>query len=78
MKLNRFMIRPLVELGLREELSSGDTTGGFLVGDDPVQTANIYAKANGIVCGMLFADETIRSIEPDARIEWLVEDGAAV
>lgn len=78
MKLNRFMIRPLVELGLREELSSGDTTGGFLVGDDPVQTANIYAKAKGIVCGMLFADETIRSIEPDARIEWLVEDGAAV
>ena len=78
MKLNRFMIRPLVELGLREELSSGDTTGGFLVGDDPVQTANIYAKANGIVCGMLFADETIRSIEPDARNEWLVEDGAVV
>jgi nicotinate-nucleotide pyrophosphorylase (carboxylating) len=78
MKLNRFMIRPLVELGLREELSSGDTTGGFLVGDDPVQTANIYAKANGIVCGMLFADETIRSIEPDARIEYLVQDGDAV
>lgn len=78
MKLNRFMIRPLVEMGLREELSSGDTTGGFLVGDDPIQTANIYAKGRGIVCGMLFADETIRTIEPEARIEWLVEDGAAV
>jgi len=78
MKLNRFMIRPLIEQGLREEISSGDTTGGFLVGDDPVQTANIYAKANGIVCGMLFADETIRQIEPEARIEYLVQDGDTV
>jgi nicotinate-nucleotide pyrophosphorylase (carboxylating) len=72
------MIRPLVEQGLREEISSGDTTGGFLVGDDPVQTANIYAKASGIVCGMLFTDETIRLIEPEAKIEYLVEDGDAV
>jgi nicotinate-nucleotide pyrophosphorylase (carboxylating) len=78
MRLNRFMIGPLVEQGLREEISSGDTTGGFLVGDDPVQTANIYAKASGIVCGMLFTDETIRQIEPEANIEYLVEDGDPV
>lgn len=75
MKLSRFMIRPLVEYGLREEISSGDTTGGFLVGDDPIQTASIYAKATGTVCGMLFADETIRQIEPESKIEHLVEDG---
>ncbi len=78
MKLNRFMIRPLIEQGLREEISSGDTTGGFLVGDDPVQTANIYAKASGVVCGMLFTDETIRQIEPEAHIEYLVQDGDTV
>lgn len=78
MKLNRFMIRPLVEMGLREEVSSGDTTGGFLVGDDPVQTANIYVKAKGVICGMLFADETIKLIDPEARIEHLVEDGEVV
>ncbi len=78
MQLNRFMIRPLIEMGLREEISSGDTTGGFLVGDDPVQTANIYAKAKGVVCGMLFADETIRQIEPGAEIEYLVQDGDEV
>ncbi|MBJ3777394.1 carboxylating nicotinate-nucleotide diphosphorylase [Acuticoccus mangrovi] len=78
MLLNRFMIRPLIEQGLREEISSGDTTGGFLVGDDPVQTANIYAKGKGIVCGMLFADETIRQIEPEAEIEYCVQDGDVV
>ena len=30
MRLNRFMIRPLVEQALREELGPGDTTGGLI------------------------------------------------
>jgi nicotinate-nucleotide pyrophosphorylase (carboxylating) len=78
MKLNRFMIRPLVDQALREELGPGDTTGGFLIGDDPVQTAQIYAKGNGIVCGLLLADETIKQIDPDAQIEYVVQDGDVV
>ena len=75
MQLNRFMIRPFVEQGLREELGQGVTTGGFLVGDDPVQTAKIYAKGHGIACGLLLADETIRLVDPDAQIEHRVKDG---
>jgi nicotinate-nucleotide pyrophosphorylase (carboxylating) len=75
MQLNRFMIRPFVEQGLREELGQGDTTGGFLVGDDPVQTAKIYAKGHGIACGLLLADETIRLVDPEAQIEHRVKDG---
>ena len=79
MHLKRFMIRPLVEAGLREELSAGDTTGGFLVWDeDPVQTAQIYAKAHGVVCGLLFADETIRLLDEHAEIEHLVKDGDTI
>jgi nicotinate-nucleotide pyrophosphorylase (carboxylating) len=72
------MIRPLVEQALREELGPGDTTGGFLVGDDPVQTAQIYAKGTGIVCGLLLADETIKQIDPEAQIEYAVQDGDPV
>jgi len=75
MQLNRFMIRPHVEQALRDEIGPGDTTGGFLVGEDPVQTAQIYAKGSGIVCGLLLADETIRTVDPDARIEHMVKDG---
>jgi nicotinate-nucleotide pyrophosphorylase (carboxylating) len=78
MKINRFMIQPLVEQALREELGPGDTTGGFLVGDDPVQTAQIYAKGTGIVCGLLLADETIKQIDPDARVDYAVQDGDEV
>lgn len=75
MQLNRFMIRPYVEQALRDEIGPGDTTGGFLVGDDPVQTGQIYAKGSGIICGLLLADETIRTVDPDARIEQMVQDG---
>ncbi|NBS57947.1 MAG: carboxylating nicotinate-nucleotide diphosphorylase [Betaproteobacteria bacterium] len=73
------MIRPLVEQGLREELNAGDTTGGFLVWDeDPVQTGQIYAKGDGVACGLLFADETIKLIDPDAVVEHCVEEGAEI
>lgn len=79
MQLNRFLIRPLVEAGLREELGSGDTTGGFLVLDeDPIQTGQIYAKDTGIVCGLLLADETIRQLDEHAEIEHLVSDGEVI
>ncbi|MGI9334225.1 MAG: carboxylating nicotinate-nucleotide diphosphorylase [Gammaproteobacteria bacterium] len=75
MRLNRFMVKPFVEAGLREELGPGDTTGGFLVGNDPVQTGQIYAKGEGIVCGLLLADENVRTIEPEAEVESMVQDG---
>jgi nicotinate-nucleotide pyrophosphorylase (carboxylating) len=79
MHLNRFMIRPLVERGLREELDAGDTTGGFLAwDDDPALDGQIYAKAEGIVCGLMFAEETIKLVEPEAEVEYGVEEGEAI
>ena len=79
MHLKRFMIRPLIEAGLREELGQGDTTGGFLVWEeDPVLSAQIYAKGSGIVCGLLFADETVRLLDEAAEIEHCVKDGDAI
>jgi len=78
LQLKRFMIRPLVEQALREEVGPGDTTGGFLVGDDPVLRAQIYAKDSGIVCGVLLADETVRMLDAEAVIEPQVKDGERI
>lgn len=75
MQLNRFMIRPFVEDALRVEIGPGDTTGGFLVGDDPVQTGQIYAKGTGVACGLLLADETIKTVDPEAQVEHQLKDG---
>ena len=78
MQLNRFMIRPYVDEALRVEIGPGDTTGGFLVGDDPVQTGQIYAKGTGVACGLLLADETIKTVDPDAQVEHMLKDGDAM
>jgi nicotinate-nucleotide pyrophosphorylase (carboxylating) len=69
------MIRPYVEQALREEIGPGDTTGGFLVGDDPIQTGQIYAKGSGVICGLLLADETVRMVDGEAEVEHLVKEG---
>jgi nicotinate-nucleotide pyrophosphorylase (carboxylating) len=45
------------------------------VGDDPIQTGQIYAKGTGVVCGLLLADETVKMIDPEATVEHLVKDG---
>ena len=47
--LGSFLIRPLVEAGLREELGSGDTTGGFLVLDEDPIRLDKSAEDAGIV-----------------------------
>lgn len=78
MQLNAFMIRPLVEQGLREELGPGDTTGGFLAEPGDRADAQIYAKRPGVLCGLLLAEETIRLVEPEAHVERALEDGDAM
>jgi nicotinate-nucleotide pyrophosphorylase (carboxylating) len=75
MQINRFMIRPFVEQGLREELGPGDTTGGFIVDPDLRTEGLIYAKRPGVVCGLLLADETVRLLEPDAEVLHEARDG---
>src|SRR5215208_1652623 len=75
MQLNAFLVRPFVEQGLREELGPGDTTGGFLAGNDLITEALIYAKQHGVVCGLLLAEETVRLLEPDATVIYEAHDG---
>ncbi|MBO0745649.1 MAG: carboxylating nicotinate-nucleotide diphosphorylase [Candidatus Dormibacteraeota bacterium] len=78
MQINRFMIRPVVEQGLREELGPGDTTGGFLVDEDLIADAQIYVKKPAVVCGLLLADESIRTLDPEAEVVHEVRDGDEV
>jgi len=75
MQLNRFIIRPFVEQALREELGPGDTTGGFLFNRDDIASGVIYAKKPFVVCGLPLAEETIRTLDPDAELVYEVQEG---
>jgi len=78
MKLNRFIIRPFVEQALREELGPGDTTGGFLFDPDDTASGVIYAKKPFVVCGLPLAEETIRTLDPEAELIHEVQEGQTV
>ncbi len=78
MQLNRFIVGPAIRRALEEELYPGDTTGGFLVDDEQPGEAQIYVKEAGVACGLLLADETVKTLDRDAEVAWQVQDGDAV
>jgi nicotinate-nucleotide pyrophosphorylase (carboxylating) len=78
MMLNRFIIRPIVEQALREEVGPGDTTGGFLLNQDDTASGLIYAKKPFVVCGLPLAEETIRTLDPKAELVREVQEGQFV
>ncbi|MBI4456640.1 MAG: carboxylating nicotinate-nucleotide diphosphorylase [Acidobacteria bacterium] len=78
MQLNPFIIRPIVEAALREEIGPGDTTGGFLVGPKDTAKCQIYVKESAVVAGLPVAEQVFRTLEPDCQIVHEVQDGDEV
>jgi nicotinate-nucleotide pyrophosphorylase (carboxylating) len=59
---------------LAEDVGQGDLTAGLV---DPARRARarVLAREGAVICGAPWAEATLRQIEPDARIEWLVREG---
>jgi nicotinate-nucleotide pyrophosphorylase (carboxylating) len=78
MQLNPFIIRPIVEIALREEIGPGDTTGGFLVGPRDTATCQIYVKERAVVAGLPVAEQVFKVLDPDCLVSHEVQDGDEV
>ncbi len=78
MQLNPFIIRPIVETALREEIGPGDTTGGFLVGPDDMASAQIYVKERAVVAGLPVAEQVFKVLDPGCAVTAEVRDGDEV
>jgi nicotinate-nucleotide pyrophosphorylase (carboxylating) len=78
MQLNPFIIRPIVEIALREEIGPGDTTGGFLVGPRDTATCQIYVKERAVVAGLAVAEQVFKVLDPDCLVSHEVQDGDEV
>jgi nicotinate-nucleotide pyrophosphorylase (carboxylating) len=78
MQLNPFIIRPIVEAALREEIGPGDTTGGFLVGPEHTASAQIYVKEPAVVAGLPVAEQVFKVLEPACTVTQEIEEGAEV
>ena len=78
MQLNPFIIRPIVEAALREEIGPGDTTGGFLVDATDRASGQIYVKEPAVVAGLPVAEQVFKVLDPDCTVTPEVEDGDEV
>jgi nicotinate-nucleotide pyrophosphorylase (carboxylating) len=68
----------IVHAALAEDVGAGDVTTEATVAADTPGTAELLVKEPGVVCGLLAAEVTFRTLDPDIRFEAFVSDGDAV
>ncbi|HUO82487.1 MAG TPA: carboxylating nicotinate-nucleotide diphosphorylase [Gammaproteobacteria bacterium] len=66
-----------VDRALAEDLGDGDLTAG-LVPAGLVARASIVCREQAVLCGAAWAEAVFAALDPRIRIEWLLDDGAAV
>lgn len=68
----------LIDLALEEDLGAGDFTTLWTFPADRRGTAEIVAKAHGVIAGMDVAEQTFLRVDPALEVTSAVGDGAAV
>src|SRR5262245_28514021 len=70
----RELARADVARALQEDVGAGDLTAGLI---DPARQAHarILARESAGICGGAWAEATLQSVAPGARITWHVRDG---
>lgn len=78
MQLIKAQIEEIVDRALAEDLGRGDVTTEALISDDQQGIASIVAKEQGILAGIDVAKEVFHKVDPELKIDALLEDGAKV
>lgn len=71
-------IDPLVERALAEDIGWGDATSEAVIPADMAATANIVAKADGVVAGLPIVERVFRKLDPGLEWQAVVADGTRV
>lgn len=73
---NPGIVREDVARALREDEAAGDLTAALV----PEQTARatILCRQQAVLCGIPWAEEVFRQLEPSITLDWLAEDGDAI
>lgn len=78
-QLDRFDLATFVRTTLAEDLGeAGDITSAAVIPEDAVFTGVMDSRDAITVAGLPIAEAFFRALDPDVRIERLVEDGARV
>ena len=73
--LDPFLIRPIVEAALREDLRSGDLTTDALIPPDLRGKATMSFRVEGVVSGLQIAQMAFEMLDANAKVELLARDG---
>lgn len=76
--LDPFLIRPLVEAALREDLRSGDLTTEALIPPDLRGHATMNFRVAGTVAGLQLAQIAFETLDSGANVHLLANDGDEV
>jgi nicotinate-nucleotide pyrophosphorylase (carboxylating) len=69
---------PFLATALAEDLGRGDPTSLAIVPESATSVADLVAVGAGVVCGIPLVEPLVRIRDPDADVETLFADGAAV
>jgi len=78
MELTQADVDRVVAAALAEDTGDGDRTTAALVPADAHARAQLLLEEPGVVCGVRVAAAVFRAVDPNVRVEALVDDGDAV
>jgi nicotinate-nucleotide pyrophosphorylase (carboxylating) len=78
MDIPEILFEPIVRAALAEDIGAGDITTTVCIPAGTKASAMVLAKSPGVVAGLAVGALAFRLLDPEARWEALVEDGATV
>jgi len=78
MSLSKHQLEEIIDRALAEDLGKGDVTTEALIPGDQQGTGFIVAKKEGILAGTGAAKQVFHRVDPELKVEILLEDGARV
>ena len=78
MSSNKLQIEEIIDRALAEDLGKGDVTTEALIPGDKQGAGFIVAKKEGILAGTGAAKQVFHRVDPELKVEILLEDGARV
>ena len=78
MSSNKLQIEEIIDRALAEDLGKGDITTEALITGDKQGTGLIAAKKEGILAGINVATQVFHRVDPELKVEVLLEEGARV
>ena len=78
MPSNKLQTEEIIDRALAEDLVKGDVTTDALIPADRRGTGLIVAKKEGILAGINIAKQVFHRVDPELKVEVLLEDGAGV